>query len=316
MTKRKKIIIIIFGVVALTAVVIMSVWFGCNELQKALIRLMCPDKPSSVPTDYEAVRSATTVTTHSYNADNELDVIEPIDFIEADKPTLVIFHGGYYIGGGRHNQEPYARLISSKGFRVVNVDYSLAPERVYPAQLTDANAALNFVADLFPNATFVLSGDSAGAHLAAQLTAAICNAELKADLNLDSVNASKISGFVGNCGFYEVSTVKATGFPFINSALQMLLNDRSYADNPKLRELDITNYATGFPPSLLVCGDKDPFITQNTAFAAALTNANVTTETYFPTTQDKELGHEFQCNFALTEAYTAVNTIVDFLLSI
>lgn len=320
MTKNKKrtlkILIIIASVITITAVVIMSVWFGCNEIQKALIRMMCSDKPSSVPTDYEAVRAATTLTTHSYNADNELDVIEPKDFIDANNPTLVIFHGGYYIGGGRHNQEPYARLISSKGFRVVNVDYSLAPERSYPCQLTDANDALNFIAHLYPNATFVLSGDSAGAHLASQLTAAICNAELKSTLNLSSVTAARITGFIGNCGFYEASTVKSTGFPFINSALQMMLNDRNYDDNPHLRELDITNYALGFPPSLLICGDKDPFITQNTAFAAALRRANVITQTYFPVTQDKALGHEFQCNFALSESYIAVNTIIDFLSSL
>lgn len=318
MTKvRKRLLIVfesIFGAIAVTAIVLVGVWMGCYELQKSVIRMMCTNSPSSIPDDYENICAATTLETHVYDGKNELDVIEPNG--EIAMPVFVIFHGGYYAGGGRGNQEPYARLIASKGFRVVNVDYSLTPENVYPTQLNDANAALNFVAQLFPEATFVLSGDSAGAHLAAQLTAAVRTSQLNDRLQAETVARERVAGFVGNCGFYDASTAESTGFFLVKSALQMLLGDRDYKNNPLLSELDISRYAESFPPSLLVCGDKDPFLSQAESLALALTAANVRTLTYFPTTQKDQLAHEFQCNFNLPESYTAVDNIVAFLQSL
>lgn len=319
MTKRKKrtiILLSILGTLVVTIFILGGVWMSSNILQKNLIRLMCSDTPSSVPVEYAEVCENTTLTTYVFDGQLELDVIEPLEGPSDFSPTLVVFHGGYYVGGGRHNQEPFSRLISSKGFRVINVDYSLAPEHAYPTQIIQANKALTFISKLFPNDCFVLSGDSAGAHLAAQLTAATTNSTLRQRLQITTIDQEKLVGFVGSCGFYNASTVESTGFFLIKNAMQMLLNDPHYTNNDRLIELDISSYIQHFPNSLIICGDKDPFKSQNVDFVENLKKAGINTQTYFPITQKNDLGHEFQCNFNVPESYIAIDKIVLFLLEI
>lgn len=315
MTKRKKIIVLTASLTTLAIVcaIVTGIALGTNMIQKAIIRFMCKDEAATVPEDYEEIVASTALTTFRYDGVNELDVIEPTSGIDDAKPILLIFHGGYYVGGGRHNQEPFARWIASKGFRVINVDYSLAPEAVYPAQITQAACALAFVAEAYPQSGFVLSGDSAGAHLAAQLSAAITDPSLRKAIGIETIASDRLRGFIGNCGFYQASTVEDTGFFLIGKALDMLLGNGTYRDNARLSELDVIDHVANFPPSLLVCGDQDPFLPQNEAMAKALNQAGVSITTFFPKSTESALGHEFQCNFDLPESYAALQEIVTFL---
>jgi acetyl esterase len=82
---------------------------------------------------------------------------------------LAWFHGGRMVSGGLDTHDAPCRLLAFRsGWRVLAVDYRLAPEHPFPAALEDAAAALRFAASLSP--TLAAGGDSAGAHLA--LTAA------------------------------------------------------------------------------------------------------------------------------------------------
>lgn len=314
-SKKAKIIVSILCVIVVLIAVFMGILFGSNIIQQAIIRMVCPNEPSSVPNNYDQIINETVLTTHEYTVGLELDVIEPIVGVDETKPTVINFHGGYYVGGGRLNQEPYCRLLAHNGYRVVNVDYTLAPEGVYPLQLKQANAALNFIREQYPLARgFVLSGDSAGAHLAAQTCALVGSERLQNSVGESKViDRNQLLGFVGNCGFYEASTAKDTKFFLIDNAMQILLGDMNYLKGNTVKELDITNYADGFPPTMLVCGDKDPFIQQNKLFEEKLKNACVEVSTYFAVTATNELGHEFQCNYNIDESYTAMTRTVDFL---
>lgn len=314
-SKKIKILLSILGVLAVLIAVFMGILFGSNIIQQAIIRMMCPNEPGSVPKDYEQVIRETALTTHEYIDGLELDVIEPIVGVDENKPTVIFFHGGYYVGGGRLNQEPYCRLLAHNGFRVVNVDYTLAPEGVYPLQLKQANAALNFISEKFTlTKGFVLAGDSAGAHLAAQTCALVGSTDLQNSVEEHKViDRDRLLGFIGNCGFYEASTAKDTNFFLIDNALQILLDDMRYLKGETVKQLDITNYAKQFPSALLVCGDKDPFLAQNTLFEDALKGAGVNVSTYFPATGTNELGHEFQCNYKIEESYLAMTKTVEYL---
>lgn len=313
--KKTKVLLWILVVIIVLIAVFMGILFGSNIIQQALIRAMCQNEPSSVPNDYEQIIRETVLKTYEYADGLELDVIEPIIGIDETKPTVIFFHGGYYVGGGRLNQEPYCRLLAHNGFRVVNADYTLAPEGVYPLQLKQANAALNFIREKYPSARgFVLSGDSAGAHLAAQTCALVGSAELQNSADEHKViDRDELLGFVGNCGFYEASTVKETNFFLIDSAMQLLLGDMKYLKGDTVKQLDITQYADLFPSAMLVCGDKDPFLVQNVLFEESLKTSGIKVSTYFAVTSTNELGHEFQCNYNIEESYTAMTKTVEFL---
>ncbi len=86
--------------------------------------------------------------------------------------TVLFFHGGSYIFGSAltSHAELLARLASETGVEVVGLDYRLAPEDVYPAQLDDALAAFDALLDEgVPASSIVVGGDSAGGNLAVAL---------------------------------------------------------------------------------------------------------------------------------------------------
>jgi acetyl esterase/lipase len=89
-------------------------------------------------------------------------------------PLLVIIHGGGWTAGDKRGELPSAAIpgLLDLGYAVASVNYRLAPEWVFPAQLLDVKAAIRYLrakaADygLDPD-RFAVVGESAGAHLAA-----------------------------------------------------------------------------------------------------------------------------------------------------
>ena len=93
--------------------------------------------------------------------------------IAARSAGLIYFHGGGLVAGSLASHDTVARALArAAGFRVIAVDYRLAPEHVFPAALDDAVAATRHVcagADAFgvDPGRLGLCGDSAGGALAA-----------------------------------------------------------------------------------------------------------------------------------------------------
>jgi acetyl esterase len=80
-------------------------------------------------------------------------------------PVLVWFHGGRMISGDLETHDALCRqLVHASGWRVLAVDYRLAPEHPFPAALEDAALAMKVAYSLSPDVA--VGGDSAGAILA------------------------------------------------------------------------------------------------------------------------------------------------------
>lgn len=88
------------------------------------------------------------------------------------RPTLIYFHGGGFVYGGIESHDPVCRrLVHHGGFRVISVDYRLAPEAPFPAAVDDAIAVTTAIADIggefgVDSRRLAVGGDSAGACLA------------------------------------------------------------------------------------------------------------------------------------------------------
>lgn len=93
--------------------------------------------------------------------------------------VVLFFHGGSYVYGSPRttHADLCARIALESGVELVGVDYRLAPEHPYPAQLEDAKAAFYALlrAGVKPE-QIVLAGDSAGGNLAIALQLALRDA--------------------------------------------------------------------------------------------------------------------------------------------
>jgi monoterpene epsilon-lactone hydrolase len=85
----------------------------------------------------------------------------------ADDKAVLYFHGGgFRIGSVASHRDLVARIALACGFRVLAINYRLAPEHRFPAALDDALAAYNWMLGqgLKP-ANIAFAGDSAGGNL-------------------------------------------------------------------------------------------------------------------------------------------------------
>lgn len=93
----------------------------------------------------------------------------PVRVYSAGGPTRTVmyFHGGGFVVGGLDSHDDVcAEICAQTGYRVVAVDYRLAPEHKHPAAFDDAYAATCWAETEYGD-PIVLAGDSAGGNLAA-----------------------------------------------------------------------------------------------------------------------------------------------------
>lgn len=138
----------------------------------------------------------------AYGADSRqrLDVYAPSQLSDS-APVLIFFYGGSWKSGKRSYYRFIGEAFASRGYMVVVPDYRLYPSVRFPEFVEDGARALKWVEH---NASryggdprrIVLSGHSAGAHLAALLLFD------KRYLGAFDFNRNRILGFIGLAGPY------------------------------------------------------------------------------------------------------------------
>lgn len=97
------------------------------------------------------------------------DIFHPLG--AGPHPVIIAIHGGAWSSGTRHEGATCHRALAASGFLVIAIDYRLAPQTHFPAQLDDVRAAIawsklhavDYGAD---PSRMALLGRSAGAQLA------------------------------------------------------------------------------------------------------------------------------------------------------
>lgn len=90
------------------------------------------------------------------------------------RPGILILHGGYWVEGDKSMWQGAARWFADRGYAVFSANYRLAQDAPWPAQRTDALAAISYIKkhaaqfDLDPDRLAVL-GSSAGGQIAADV---------------------------------------------------------------------------------------------------------------------------------------------------
>jgi acetyl esterase/lipase len=259
-----------------------------------------------------------------------LDVYYPEGIAEsgAVQPTVIWTHGGAWISGDKADAEPYFRLLSSKGYTVISVNYTLAPEKSYPVQIEQLNQAHSYIVDNAARfhvdaSQLFLAGDSAGSQLSAQLAAMITNPVYADEVGIvPSLNPASLKGVLLNCGIYQMDGLvhpdatlpKIVGWGN-DVAVWSFAGTRDFND-PVIRQMSPYYHVTqDFPPAYITGGNADPLTdAQSKPFAEKLTSLGVEVQTlFYPADHQPALPHEYQFNLDNADGQKAFDASVEFL---
>ncbi|UCE55842.1 MAG: alpha/beta hydrolase [Desulfobacterales bacterium] len=197
-------------------------------------------------------------------------------------PILVYFHGGGWVIGNLETHHAVCHALSKvSGCLVVAVDYRLAPEHPYPAQVEDAYAAICWVAEnaeaiQADSGRIAVGGDSAGGTQATVVTMMV------RDRGGPQIALQVLIYPITDCVFETPSYLKNAEGCMLTRDLMMwfwehYIQDKKLAEHPyvsPLRAKDLSN----LPEALILTAEYDPLLDEGEAYAGKLQQAGVKTK--------------------------------------
>jgi acetyl esterase len=236
-----------------------------------------------------------------------LDVYYPAVAEGTDKtlPTIIWMHGGSWTTGSKDYLANYLKILASKGFSVVGVDYTLAPAKLYPTPLLQLNKALYFLqqrrAELHINPSrLFLAGDSAGAQIAAQFANIVTSAPYAAKVGIvPAVEPNQLRGVILHCGVYDAELVHYKR----DGVLWAYFGTKDFETDPRFAQFSVAGQITAkFPATFVSAGNDDTLASQSYLFADNLAKQGVYVDRlFFPENYSPKVWHDFQF-FLETEA--------------
>jgi len=240
-------------------------------------------------------------------------------------PTVMWIHGGAWISGDKANVRPYARILASHGYTVVAVNYTVAPEAVYPVAVTQLNDALGFLTAhahqyRIDTDRIVIAGDSAGSQYTAQLATMITSPVYAAQVGLTpAISPNQVRGVVLNCGIYDVNGIPDApgigGWGF-RTARWAYLGTKDWSNTRGGQLMGTLDDVTAdFPTTWISGGNADPLTAnQSEPLAARLTKLGVdVTSVFYPKNTEPALPHEYQFHLDFDASKSALSSTIAFL---
>jgi acetyl esterase len=257
------------------------------------------------------------------DVDARLDVYYPAEVEGTSRalPTIVWVHGGGFVSGSKDHIANYLKILAAKGYTVVGVDYSLAPRTTYPTAVRQVNSALSYLVKhagtlhVDPQ-RIVLAGDSAGAHISAQIANIITSSEYAERVGITpSLGPSQLAGTILYCGPYDVGAFRVDGVLgwFMTTVLWSYTGNRDHRTNREFALASIIQYVTSrFPPTFISAGSGDPLLPHSLVMADALARQGVPVDRLFFPANQKPL-HEYQFNLDTEAGKLALTRSLEFL---
>jgi acetyl esterase/lipase len=224
--------------------------------------------------------------------------------------AIVYFHGGAYVLGSAMAYRNFVGQIAERAETAVFVvDYSLAPERVFPAAVGDAKAVYLGLAAL-GFSRMVIAGDSAGGGLALALLL-LTTAGAQTESFPKPLAAVVISPWTDLALTGDSMTGRAEADPLLtrealDGAAQLYLGDRDTRD-PKASAL--YGNMSGLPPVLFHDGEDEILLDDSRRFANRIEAEGGVAELHIW----EGMTHVFVSNVALQSARDALANIGEFL---
>lgn len=188
--------------------------------------------------------------------------------------TLLYCHGGGFVVGGLDSHDEICALFcAATGLTVVSVDYRLAPEHVYPAQLDDAEWIYRDLRSRYQ--TVLVAGDSAGGWLCASLSVR-CHRTGARKPDGQLLIYPGLGGDLSAPSYYDHADAPMLTRDDCAFYLRLYAGDafEQLKTNPEFAPLCHPDYGI-FPPSAVFTADLDPLRDDGRHFAARLEATSV-----------------------------------------
>ncbi|MBQ8924177.1 MAG: alpha/beta hydrolase [Lachnospiraceae bacterium] len=170
---------------------------------------------------------------------------------ERDDEVIILYiHGGGFVSGSASSSRGYSSMLAKYlGYKVIAVNYRLAPEHPFPAGLDDCYNVVSDVLRRYPKSKLILVGESAGANLA------IATALRAKDNGINRIVALIIhSPFMDFSASLNRDEHKVDDFTVKEGCLKSL-NEIYVGDNDVKNPYISPIYGdyNGFPPTFITC---------------------------------------------------------------
>lgn len=142
------------------------------------------------------------------------DIYQPI--ADEPRPIMLAIHGGAWTTGSKFAMFRHARILANRGYVVMALNYRLAPQHKWPAQIHDCKHAVRWIREhaaqynADPERVYAF-GYSAGGHLAAMLATTDKDDGLEGESKAPyAKHSSRIQGLIAGGAPTEFSWIGET----------------------------------------------------------------------------------------------------------
>jgi acetyl esterase len=188
--------------------------------------------------------------------------------VGASDITVIYYHGGGFVVGGLDSHDDVcAEICARSGYRVISVDYRLAPEVTFPGCFNDAYGAFQAIAAEYAGG-IVLAGDSAGGNLAAAVAhhaRGRINGRIKGQVLIyPGLGGDPEQGsYTRHANAPQLTVADMAFYQRVRSGGEPPKGDPRYAP---LHDMDFS----GLPPSVMITAECDPLSSDGEAYRDAI----------------------------------------------
>jgi acetyl esterase/lipase len=194
-----------------------------------------------------------------------MDLYFPRQAAAIPMPTVVFVHGGGWEIGDKDTPDEIAPEMIGRGYAVAAINYRLAPQYRWPAQIEDVKCAIRYlraeasIYHLDPDRIGVW-GSSAGGHLAALLGLTDSRAGFDGQGGYAD-QSSRVQAVVDLYGPTDLPALAQTGSDRMLETMQWVFGDGGKMPAALLRQASPVTYVSSAAPSFLILqGDKDTIV--------------------------------------------------------
>lgn len=224
------------------------------------------------------------------------------------RPTIIYFHGGGFLFGDKTAGDPLAvkaggsvglmLRIVNEGYNLVSVNYALAPEYRFPAQVIQCNAALIWLRDNAESLGLdmervVIMGSSAGANMSLLLGQIMMDPQYAKTLGItDTIEKERVKVLLADESALSVGGMSQN----LDLMGMSWIGEDDMVSGPMAKLVAVQNHMKGsFYPTFVNASNVEPIFWEEAKHTAASLEATGTPyELFYRTQKDAgELNHGY-----------------------